>query len=170
MTASVTAMWVHGNAVVAEHPEHMLALDHRGWGPEFQLRRGTDSWFHIALPTPLILENQRLQLVRVFLCFNTPEGDGLISEVHLYDGSDSFQVFDNLFLVGDHRAGLMSGYNAFALPSPRLLYGGLGISFLYHAALSPKEPCPPSYLSIAAAGADFIGKLRTEEETRSQPG
>ena len=80
-------------------------------------------------------------------------------------------MFDNLFLVGDHRAGLMSGYNAFALPSPCLLYGGLGISFLYHAALSPKEPCPPSYLSIAAAGADFImeqQRQRHQTLTRQQ--
>jgi len=156
MTAPVTAMWMHGNAVVVQHPEHLLALDHRGWGPEFKLRRGTDSWFHIAIPTPLILENQRPQLVRVFLCFNTPEGDGHISEVHVYDGPNGFQVFDNLLLAGDRRAYLMSGYNTFALPSPRLLYWGLGISFLYHAALCSKEPFSPSYLSIAAAGGDFI--------------
>jgi hypothetical protein len=156
MTVPVTAVWMHGNAVVAEHPEHLLALDHRGWGPEFKLRRGTDSWFHIAIPTPLILENQRPQLVRVFLCFSTPEGDGHIREIHLYDGPDRFQMFENLSLAGDRRAYLMSGYNTFTLPSPRLLYWGLGISFLYQAAACPQDPCPPSYLSIAAAGTDFI--------------
>jgi hypothetical protein len=156
MMTLVTAIWTHGNAVVAEHPEHLLALDYRGWGPEFQLERGTTNWFHIAIPTPLILENQCSQLVRVFLCFNTPEADGHISEVHVYDGADRVQVFENLFLVGDRRASLMSGYNTFALPSPRLLYRGLGISFLYQAARCSCESCPPSYLSIAAAGGDFI--------------
>ena len=156
MTVSVTAMWMHGNTVVVEHPENLLALDHRGWGTEFKLQRGTDSWFHISIPTPLILENQRSQLVRVFLCFNTPESDGHISNVHLYDGCNSFQAFDNLFLVGDRRAFLMNGYNAFALPNPRLLYWGLGISFLYQAALCSEEPCSPSYLSIAGAGGDFV--------------
>jgi len=156
MTVSVTAMWMHGNTVVVEHPENLLALDHRGWGTEFKLQRGTDSWFHISIPTPLILENQRSRLVRVFLCFNTPESDGHISNVHLYDGYNSFQAFDDLFLVGDRRAFLMNGYNAFALPNPRLLYWGLGISFLYQAALCSEEPYSPSYLSIAGAGGDFV--------------
>ena len=156
MTVSVTAMWMHGNAVVVEHPENLFALDHKGWGPEFKLQRGTNSWFHIAIPAPLIIENQRSQLVRVFLCFNTPEGDGHISEMHLYDGSDRFHTFDNLFLVGDRRAFLMSGYNTFALPNPRLLNWGLGISFLYQAAPRSEELCPPSFLSIAGAGGDFV--------------
>ena len=156
MTTVVTAMWVHGNAIIAEHPEHILALDYRGWGPEFQLKHGTQSWFHLAVPTPLILANQRAQLVRIFLCFNTPERDGHISEVHVYDGADRVQVFENLFLVGDCRTSLMSGLNTFPLPSPRLLYRGLGLSFLYQAASCAREPCPPSYLSIAAAGADFL--------------
>ena len=156
MTTAVTAMWVHGNAIVAEHPENLLALDYRGWGPEFQLERGTKSWFHLAIPTPLILDDQRPELVRVFLYFNAPESDGYISEVHVYDGSERLQVFENLFLVGDRRASLMSGYNTFALPSPRVLYRGLGLSFLYQASLCSQEPCPHSYLSIAAAGGEFI--------------
>ena len=169
MTVSVTAMWMHGNTVVVEHPENLLALDHRGWGTEFKLQRGTDSWFHISIPTPLILENQRSQLVRVFLCFNTPESDGHISNVHLYDGCNSFQAFDNLFLVGDRRAFLMNGYNAFALPNPRLLYWGLGISFLYQAALCPEEPYSPSYFSIAGAGGDFaVEQQRQLDETPTQ--
>ena len=156
MTVSVTAMWMHGNAVVVEHPENLFALDRKGWGPEFKLQRGTSSWFHITIPTPLIIENQRSQLVRVFLCFNTPEGDGHISEMHLYDGSDRIHAFDNLFLVGDRRAFLMSGQNTFALPNPRLLNWGLGISFLYQAAPRSEVSCPPSFLSIAGAGGDFV--------------
>ena len=156
MTTLVSAIWTHGNAVVAEHPKHLLALDYRGWGPEFKLKRGTTSWFHITIPTPLILENQRPQLVRVFLCFNTPERDGHISKVHVYDGADRLQAFENLFLTGDRRASLMNGYNAFTLPDPRLLYRGLGISFLYQATRCSRKPCPPSYLSISAAGGDFI--------------
>ena len=173
MTTVVTAMWVHGNAIVAEHPEHVLALDYRGWGPEIQLKRETRSWFHLAVPTPLILGNQRAQLARVFLCFNTAERDGRISEVHVYDGADRVQVFENLFLVGDCRASLMSGSNTFPLPSPRLLYRGLGISFLYQAASCAQEPCPPSYLSIAAAGADFLveehlSETQTQQQAESE--
>jgi hypothetical protein len=168
MTTPVTAMWVHGNTIVAEHPEHILALDYRGWGPEFQLERETKSWFHLAVPTPLILANQRTQLVRIFLYFNTPERDGHISEIHVYDGSDRVQVYENLFLVGDCRASLMSGSNTFPLPSSRLLYRGLSISFLYQAASCAQEPCPPSYLSIAAAGADFLVEEQLPEALTQQ--
>jgi hypothetical protein len=155
MTA-VTAMWVHGNSIVTEYPENILALEYRGWGPEFRLKGGTTSWFHLAIPTPLILENHRTQLVRIFLCFNTPERDGYISEVHVYDGAERVQVFENLFLAGDRRASLIDEQNTFALPRPRLLYRGLGLSFLYQASLSTGEPGTPSYLSLAAAGGDFI--------------
>ncbi len=70
MTTPVTAMWIHGNAVVVEHPEHLIVLDRRGWGTECQLQRGTKSWFHIAIPTPIIINDQRLHLVRAFLFFN----------------------------------------------------------------------------------------------------
>ncbi len=169
MTTVVTAMWVHGNAIIAEHPEHILALDYRGWGPEFQLKHGTRSWFHLAVPTPLILANQRAQLVRIFLCFNTPERDGHISEIHVYDGADCVQVFENLFLVGDCRNSLMNGLNTFPLPNPRVLYRGLGLSFLYQAAVCAREPCPASYLSIAAAGADFlVEEPLLETQTRQQ--
>ena len=155
MTTQVTAMWIHGNAVVAEHPENLLALDRRGWGTEFKLQRGTKSWFHIAIPTPVITNNQRPHLVRAFLFFNTSEADGHISEVHLYDGSNKLEAFENLALGGDCRT-LMGGQNTFVLPSPRILYCGLGISFLYHASLRSNEPRRPSYLSIAAAGGDFM--------------
>jgi hypothetical protein len=168
MTTVVAAMWVHGNAIVAEHPEHILALDYRGWGPELQLKGGTRSWFHLAVPTPLILGNQRGQLVRIFLCFNTPERDGHISQIHVYDGADRVQVFENLFLVGDCRAELRSGANTFPLPSPRLLYRGLGLSFLYQAASCAEEPCPASYLSIAAAGADFLVEEPLHEASAQQ--
>jgi hypothetical protein len=155
MSTPVTAIWIHGNAVVAEHPENLLALDRRGWGTEFKLQRGTRSWFHITIPTLVIINDQRLQLVRAFLFFNTPASDGYISEVHLYDGPKKLEVFENLSLAGDCRT-LMSGYNTFGLPSPRILYCGLGCSFLYHASSCSDEPCPPSYLSIAAAGGDCI--------------
>ena len=158
MTTNVTAMWIHGNAVVGEHPENLLALDRRGWGTECQLQRGTKSWFHLAIPTPVIINDQRLQLVRAFLFFNTPQEDGHISEVHVYDGSNRLEVFENLSLVGDCRT-FVSGYNTFALPNPPLLYGGLGCSFLYHAFIRPDEPLRPSYLLIAAAGGDCIGEL-----------
>ena len=139
MTTPVTAMWIHGNAVVVEHPEHLIVLDRRGWGTECQLQRGTKSWFHIAIPTPIIINDQRLHLVRAFLFFNTSQEDGHISEVHVYDGSHRLEAFENLSLAGDCRT-FVSGSNTFALPSPRLLYCGLGCSFLYHAFIRSDEP------------------------------
>jgi hypothetical protein len=188
MTTLMTAMWIHGNAVVPEHLEHLqvqdrgelgpedkeypeplLALDRRGWGTEFKLQRGTSSWFHIAIPTPIILNDHRSQLVRVFLFFNTPREDGQISAIHLYDGANRFQVFENLSLTGDCRR-VMSGYNALVLPHPQSLYSGLGLSFLYQAWPCSEEPYSPSYLSIATAGADFLMQpLSFEQSEESAP-
>jgi hypothetical protein len=182
MTTRTTAMWIHGHAVVPEHPEplavqdrrvlgpedkahpeSLLTLERRGWGSEFQLRRGSATWFHIALPTPILVNDHRSHLVRVFLFFNTPPEDGQIRAIHLYDGANRFQVFERLSLTGDCRR-VMSGYNTWLLPHPQSLYSGLGLSFLYQAWPCPQDPLAVSYLCVAAAGAEFLLQpLRVEQ-------
>jgi hypothetical protein len=51
---------------------------------------------------------------------------------------------------------VMSGYNTLLLPHPQSLYSGLGLSFLYQAWPCPENPLAVSYLSVAAAGAEFL--------------
>jgi hypothetical protein len=68
------ASWVHGNALTVENPENLNRVGHFGWGADMQVKPGKSSWFHIALPTPVILNDARSNLMRVFLMFESEEG------------------------------------------------------------------------------------------------
>lgn len=63
---SFHASWVHGNALTVENPENLNRVGHFGWGADMQVKPGKSSWFHIALPTPVILSDARSNLNRVF--------------------------------------------------------------------------------------------------------
>ncbi len=81
------ASWIPGNALKVESPEHLALLGHFGWGADMYMQPGKGSWFHIPTPTPVIVNNVRAALVRVFLLFDIAPGTGSIRNVHIFDGS-----------------------------------------------------------------------------------
>lgn len=68
-----TASWVHGNSVVMDAPPRedggVFAFNHFGWGAQITMRPGFSRWFHIAIPAPVMLDGQRMNLIRTFLQF-----------------------------------------------------------------------------------------------------
>jgi hypothetical protein len=82
---SLHASWVHGNAVTVEAPGNLDRVGHYGWGGDMAIKPGKDSWFHIPVPTPVIVSDTRTKLNRVFLLFDAVSGS--IRNVHVYDGS-----------------------------------------------------------------------------------
>jgi hypothetical protein len=111
------------------------------------------SWFHIPLPTPVILNDSRSNLIRVFLLCETE--NGIIHNVHVYDGSYKVQEFNDVFLEGEHRIGL-DGRNTFNLEQPHVVAFGIGISFFYAAAAALDGNVEPSRLIVGSAGGDYI--------------
>jgi len=71
------AMWVHRTSVQVEFPERLIAIPEvgqagfqRGWRTLFQGPQDPNNqtnWFHFALTTPVILDDIRPQLVKVFV-------------------------------------------------------------------------------------------------------
>jgi hypothetical protein len=147
------ASWVHGNALTVENPENLDRVGHFGWGADMVMKNGKSSWFHVALPTPVIVSDARSKLIRVFLMYET-EGGGSILNVHVYDGSFKVQEFNNLRIGGKRRLSLDSG-NTFDLANPHTVIFGIGVSFLYRAAFAATVTIPPSRLILAAAGGDY---------------
>lgn len=97
---SFQASWIHGNALTVESPENLNHIGHYGWGADMDVKHGKGSWFHVPLPTPVMLSDGRSTLFRVFLLFETEQGS--IRGVHLYDGSGKIQEFSGFSLSGQH--------------------------------------------------------------------
>jgi len=146
------ASWVHGNALTVESPENLDRNGHFGWGADMQVKPGKSSWFHIPLPTPVILSDARSNLIRVFLMFKSEQGS--IRNVHVYDGSSKVQEFNDLLITGEHRINLDS-VNTFNLANPHSVIYGIGVTFFYVADIGFDSAIPPSRLILASAGGDY---------------
>ena len=119
------ASWVHGNAVTVETPESLDRVGHFAWGGDMAIKPGKASWFHIPIPTPVIVNDVRTQLHRVFLLFDAVSGR--IANLHVYDGSSKVQEFEGIDRTGEHRIGL-DNQNTFDLAEPHTVAFGIGIS------------------------------------------
>ncbi len=71
------AIWVNGNAVRSQDSGLWLNEVHYGWGTQFQTALGDEDatkpglntlWFHIPIPTPVIADDIRPKLSKVFVC------------------------------------------------------------------------------------------------------
>ncbi len=147
------ASWVHGSALNVESPENLNRVGHNGWGADMSVKPGKSSWFHIAVPTPVIVGDVRSQFSKFFLLFEA--SGGRVQEVHVYDGSVKIQEFKELNFTGPHRVSL-DGANTFNLSAAHSVSWGIGITFSFTADIGFDSQIPPSRLILASAGADFF--------------
>jgi uncharacterized protein DUF6623 len=145
--------WTHGNSLTVESPDNLDSMRYRGWGPDVFVTAGQNSWFHIPIPTPRVVNDITARLLRVYLLFRCEEGEGEIRNVHIYDGSFVVQEFNDLHLAGHHRT-QPDGENTFPLDAPHVVERGIGVTFFFQAAIGFEATIQP-YLTVAAAGGDF---------------
>jgi hypothetical protein len=157
-------VWVHGTSAQAEHPVREKLL--RGWGTHFLLfgRPGgstMDNWIHLAISTPVILDNTRLQVIRIF--FLHWAKDAWIRDIHLWDGSRQVEVLDGSFgatatnsqgrivpaPTSDQRTIILPGMNEIILANPISLLAGVGLSLRVQSFTQAAE------FLITACGAEF---------------
>ncbi|ADB38697.1 DUF6623 family protein [Spirosoma linguale] len=150
---AIHASWIQGNALTVESPELLNRIGHFGWGADMSLKPGKGSWFHIPIPSPVLVPEGRTKIQRFFLLFDA-EG-GSIRNVHLYDGSAKIQEFNNLLLTGEHRVSI-DAQNGFTLSAPHVVAFGIGISFFFIADIGFDSAIPPSRLIVGSAGGDFF--------------
>ena len=149
------ANWVHGNALRVESPENVGRFQHVFSGTNVLMTPGKSSWFHIAVPSPVVIGDVRAQLQRVFILFDIPHA-GHITELHLYDGPNKIREIKQLELNGTHIWSLDT-INTFNLPSLHSVRWGIGISFLFAAGADTEGgSITPSILIVGSAGGDFM--------------
>lgn len=135
------AMWVHGHALQNEDPA--LTVGRIGWAG--QLRHlGTSGWFHIAVPTPVIVTDIRLRVDSAMVYFSSGS-QGTIRNVHVWDGNNRISQNDNLSLTGSNQ------FSRFTLPRPAVNYG-IGISIF--ASLGTDATA--AWIDIQSVGVDFV--------------
>lgn len=80
--------WTHGADTIVEFPEQTQLIRHTGWGTLIRQPANTNNWFHIAIPTPTVLEDDIsvfLQYVRLRAEVNE---NARIDLIHFRDGGN----------------------------------------------------------------------------------
>jgi hypothetical protein len=160
--AGFTASWVHGNAVVAEDPivedGGMFGFNHFGWGTQIVMRPGFSRWFHIPLPTPVILDGARLKLIRAFIQLHV-DRLGSLQRLDLWDGDRKVGSTEPISNFKSSPAAQIPGHQTFELIEPHVVAFGLGLSFRLSATgyangnfIDNRDA--PMFV-IGSAGADY---------------
>ena len=189
------SLFTHGTALEIETPDALAGSIKVGWGTQILFREpvaenveglpvfpkvGPGSWFHIPLPSTLTTFGRRNpRLESVTLLFESRHCR--ILHVHVYDGVDILQEFNNLKLAGAFLRKRNSEdinpeasspnrqefSNTLPLEKSHRVFSAIGISFYACAFFEDFNeggfahdphfhgPFPESILTISAAGAQF---------------
>ena len=79
--------WIHGVSTMVEDAERATDIIHFGSGTTVRQPANTDNWFHIAVPTPTIIDDEEKVGLRV-VAFHAKAENADITEWHLYMGKD----------------------------------------------------------------------------------
>ncbi len=155
------AFWVNGNAVRSQDSGLWLSETHFGWGTQFTTALGVEDptkpalntlWFHIPITTPVIVDDVRPKLAKVFVCYKTV-GNSKLKCLHLYDGSNKVAGWEGMSLQGDHPQKVLDQNNSW-VPNPLTIYFGLSLSVNVWFGLTENGVIPQ--ITFYGAGADFV--------------
>jgi hypothetical protein len=147
------ASWIHGHTMQVEYPDRIIRHERIGWGTEIEGMPGTANWFHFAIPTPVIINDVRMQADSIILDFRTGSVDAFVRDIHIYDGGNRIAVFDGLNLSLEQ-----AGYRLILPDVPQMFYG-LGISLGVGFGVESMDHSMTFY----AAGCDFVIRPLPEE-------
>jgi hypothetical protein len=147
------ASWIHGHSMQVEYPDQITRHVHIGWGTEIEGMPGTTNWFHFAIPTPVIINDIRMQADSIILDFKTGSVDAFVRDVHIYDGGYRIAVFDGLNLSLEQ-----PGFRLVLPDAPYLLYG-LGISLGVSFGVESMD----HNMTFYSVGCDFVIRPLPEE-------
>jgi hypothetical protein len=140
------ASWIHGHSMQVEYPDRLARQEHNGWGTDIEGKPGTINWFHFAIPTPVIIDDVRLQADSIMLSFKTGSLDAFLRDVHVYDGGNTIAIFDNVYLSQEQP------FVRLVLPDTPYMGQGLGISLGVGFGVEPMDHTMTFY----AVGCDFV--------------
>ena len=161
--------WVHGTAFappelpsvgvdeVNDNRWTDLTGLRQGWGTTWQGVPNQSAWFHVAVPTPSIIEEAQVRVNQVYVLWSAGDADAsgwsdagaLITDVHVWDGPNQIKTFGGFRRFGGH-ATQIDSQNTFALPAMPQISFGVGIS-----VRAEFKNVGNQLVWFSAAGADF---------------
>jgi hypothetical protein len=158
--AKMFASWVAAHNVSVEHsPDY---FERRGWGVTSSVSgNGADlgggrvaNYFHVAIPTPVIVEDRRATLHAVHYLFDA-RGSAELTEVTVFDGPAGLPPtpVGGLHHHGNHTGGLDAG-NGIEVNRDGINWG-IGLTLRFDA----NEGDADARVFFAAFGADFYHNI-----------
>ncbi len=100
-TPLIHASWIHGNTTHVEYPDRLLISRSYGFYGYYQGKANTSNWFHLAIPTPVIVSRRRLRLDSIMLMMWS-DPNAIITDVHVWDANRNLKKFTGLNMTGSH--------------------------------------------------------------------
>jgi peptidoglycan hydrolase-like protein with peptidoglycan-binding domain len=140
------AAWVHGTAVSVELPDNIESMRRFGFFTRLVGKPNTQNWFHFALPTPVIVDNDRKVVGPCMLRFQTGGTSAVVRDVHIYDGEVRLVAHDSVNLSGSQP------FTRFGVAqAPEVLWGvGISIGVTYGGGTAAQRT-----IDLISAGCDF---------------
>jgi peptidoglycan hydrolase-like protein with peptidoglycan-binding domain len=140
------ASWLHGTAVTVEVPANMESVRRFGFFTRLIGKPNTTNWFHFALPTPVIVNDDRKVIGPCMLRFQTGGTNAIVRDVHIYDGEVRVAAHNGVNLSGSQP------FRRFGVAhAPEVLWGvGISIGVTYGGGTAAQRT-----IDLIAAGCDF---------------
>jgi hypothetical protein len=141
------ASWVHGTDVHVEVDANVESLVRFGFFTRIVGRPNTTNWYHFAIPTPVIVQGNRLAFARAMLRFVTGGTAAVVRDVHIYDGSDRIAAHNGVNLSGNQP------FTKFGVAHKPDVSWGAGISI---GVTTGTGTAAERQIDLISAGIDFL--------------
>ena len=154
-----TTIWVHGVTVGPRNPSSFPVLDpaagihyvdRTSAGSKFSPQLAGNQEFHVAIPTPVLLNEYFMQLSSVTVLYEA--ADATIGSVAIYDGQ---RLIEDVAVAWTGLHDVFDASNRVRLPAPADLSAGVVVVFNVRFEYARGGANPAGSVRFLAIGADF---------------
>ena len=144
------AMWAHGHGMAVEVPGNIKSEWRAGFFIRLVGKPNTTNWLHFAIPTAVIVNDNRLRIDSALLRFRCGSLSADVTNLHVFDGENRVFAADNLNL-SPTAAGMH--VQRWVLPNKPDVFWGVGVTVgvRFGGATDAQNT-----MEFAAAGVDFL--------------
>lgn len=157
---TIQAIWVHGHTGFPDVPFDADGKPLVGYlssgssdAPSYQGQPQTHAWFHFPIATPVIHNDIRVRLIKVFVLFRSDPHVAL-TEIHVWDGARRVEAFAPASGVSGLHDGsrgladLLPDVTMWVVPQRPEIYWGVCVSARIHFTAA-------GVITFTSVGADF---------------